>query len=313
MELKMIKLEEIKENSKQCRTLFDKEKLQELADSIKEGELLQPIVVRPIKQDGFRYEIVCGERRFKSFRDYLKEPKIPSIILNIKDDIEALEKSYIENVQREDLTSDEDENAARELWKSGRYKTQEILAKKIGLKQTTISMKLGSDEIREKFSLGPNISTSTISETRGLSEKPRKKLLKIAEEKEIGSRTMRNMVSKVKEFPEPEQQMEILEEFEEQEDTSREMFNSIVQKKKEIAEGKREPEHYVKIESDNDKRTIEDYYNIKSKVYDIVPIHIQYMKTKELQDEATQILWDIYKYAEKGLIALGRIQGVIDA
>jgi len=321
MELKMINMKDIVTNPLQPRQEFNREKLQELADSIYESELLQPIVVRKVKTkttegdlvvDSICYEIVAGERRFKAFQ-ILKEPKIPAIVRKIKDDTDALEKSYIENVQRVDLTSVEDENTVNELWESKRYKTQEVLAKKLGLSIASISRKLRADEIRDKFSLQENISTRSIEDTVGLSDEPRKKILESVSDGKIKADDVRDVVRKVKEFPEPEQQMEILEEFEDQEETSKEMFNSIVQKKKEIAEGKREPEHYVKIESDNDKRTIEDYYNIKSKVYDIVPIHIQYMKTKELQDEATQILWDIYKYAEKGLIALGRIQGVIDA
>ena len=157
------------------------------------------------------------------------------------------------------------------------------------------------------------ISTRTIEDTEGLKDDTRKKILKAVEEKKITSDNVRDVVRKVKEFPEPEQQIEILEEFEEQEETSKEMFNDIVQKKKEIAEGTRPPEHHVKIESDSDKRMIEDYHNVKDKVYGIVALHIQYMKTKELQDEATDILWTIYKYTERELIKLGRIQGVIDA
>jgi len=93
MELKMINMKDIVTNPLQPRQEFNREKLQELADSIKEGELLQPIVVRKQKN---KFEVVAGERRFKAFQ-ILKEPKIPAIIRVIKDDTEALEKSLIEN------------------------------------------------------------------------------------------------------------------------------------------------------------------------------------------------------------------------
>jgi len=309
MELKMIKLEDIKTNPLQPRQNFDHDKLQELANSIKEGELLQPIVVR--KYNG-SYEIVAGERRFKAFQ-ILKEPKIPAIVRDIKDDNDALEKSLIENLQRDDITSVERENAIGQLWDSGRYKTHRELAKKLGIVEQNVSMQIRAKEDRKRINAAFTLSTRTIKDTEGLSDEPRKKILKAVEEKKIASDSVRDVVRKVKEFPEPEQQIEILEEFEKQEDTSKEMFNSIVQKKKEIAEGKRDPEHYVKIESDKDRRTIEDYYSIKSKVFDIVAVHIQNMKDKNAQDEAIEILWDIYKYAERELIALGRIEGVIDA
>ena len=75
-------MKDIETNPLQPRQTFDREKLQELADSIKEGELLQPIVVR---SKGKKFEIVCGERRYKAFQ-ILKEPKIPAIIRLIKDD-----------------------------------------------------------------------------------------------------------------------------------------------------------------------------------------------------------------------------------
>ena len=114
MELKMINMKDIVTNPLQPRQEFNREKLQELADSIKEGELLQPIVVRKQKN---KFEVVAGERRFKAFQ-ILKEPKIPAIIRVIKDDTEALEKSLIENWQRDDLTGIERENAddEKEVW-----------------------------------------------------------------------------------------------------------------------------------------------------------------------------------------------------
>jgi len=308
MELKMISMKDIVTNPLQPRQDFDRDKLQELADSIYESELLQPIVVRKLKD---KFEIVAGERRFKAFQ-ILKEPKIPAVVRKIKDDTEALEKSLIENWQRDDLTSIERENAVMDLWKSKRYETKRELAKKLGLAERYIGEIIEAKEFRNKTEV-TSVSTEAIKNTGGLTEEPRIKLIKQVESGKIEPSKVRDVVRKIKEFPEPEQQMAILEEFEEQEETSKEIFNGIVQKKKEIAEGTRQPDHYVKIESDGDKRLIEDYHNVKDKIYGIVAIHIQYMKTKELQDEATEILWDIYKYTENELIKLGRIQGVIDA
>ena len=115
MEVKMLDMKDIKIHTGQCRENFDHDKLMELTNSIKESELLQPIVVR--KLDDNRYGIVCGERRFRAF-EYLHKKQIPAIVREIRDDTDALEKSLIENLQRDDLTSVERENAVGELWGS---------------------------------------------------------------------------------------------------------------------------------------------------------------------------------------------------
>jgi len=178
MELKMISIKDIVTNPLQPRQEFNREKLQELADSIKEGELLQPIVVRKQKD---KYEIVAGERRFKAFQ-ILKEPKIPAIVRKIKDDTDALEKSLIENWQRADLTSDERENALEQLWKSDRYKTKEELATKLGIGSARIVHILKAKEFRNKHNVRSAISTRTIEDTEGLKDDTRKKILKAVEE-----------------------------------------------------------------------------------------------------------------------------------
>jgi len=297
----MIKLTDIRTNPLQPRQDFDRDKLQELANSIREGELLQPIVVR---NNGNGYEIVAGERRFKAFQ-ILKEPRIPSIILDIKDDTEALEKSLIENLQRDNLTSIERENAVGDLWDSKRYTTQDELSKKLGINFRTVSTLLNARDDRKKLLVKENISTHSLSSTAGLKDEPRKKLLQQVSNGKIEPDKILDIARKVKEFPEPEQQMEILEEFEEQEDMSREIFDDIIQKKKEIADGEREPEHIIEIETDSDKRLLDDYNDIKRKVFEIYSDHIQHLKIEENKEEAIQIIKEIISYLNKQLETLG--------
>jgi len=301
MELKMIKLTDIIANPLQPRQEFNREKLQELANSIKEGELLQPIVVR--KMNG-KWEIVAGERRFKAFQ-ILKEPKIPAVVRDIKDDTEALEKSLIENLQRDDLTSVERENAIMDLWSSKRYKTIEDLAIKLGVSYTNVATAINVKKARDRLSVTDKISTETLNVTMGLEDEPRKKILKAVEEKKIDTSNVRNVVRKIKEFPESEQQMEILEEFEEQEDMSREIFDGIIEKKKEIADGLREPERIIEIETDSDKRLLDDYNDIKRKVFEIYSDHIQHLKHEENKKEAIGIIKEIVSYLNKQLETLG--------
>jgi len=297
MELKMLEMNKIVTNPLQPRQEFDREKLQELANSIKEGELLQPIVVR--KMNG-KWEIVAGERRFKAFQ-ILKEPKIPAIVREIKDDTDALEKSLVENLQRDDLTSVERENAVGDLWDSGRYKTVADLERKMGMSDGYFRHLINARKFRKKSGTAPDISSRTIHQTAGLSDEPRKKLLDSVADGKIKSDDVGDVVRKVKEFPEPEQQMEILEEFEQQEDMSREIFDDIVRKKKEIADGERDSEHIIQIETDPDKRMIQDYYDIESRVHEIYSNHINHFKTDKAKQEAINILNNIIVYCTKQL------------
>ncbi|MDD2620432.1 MAG: ParB/RepB/Spo0J family partition protein [Syntrophomonadaceae bacterium] len=116
----------IKAAKEQPRKNFDQEALQELADSIREHGMLQPILVRPNK-DG--YEIIAGERRFRAAQ-VAGLTSIPAIIREI-DDTKAAEISLVENIQRDDLTVLEEGYAYRNMIDSYGY-TQEMLAAKIG-------------------------------------------------------------------------------------------------------------------------------------------------------------------------------------
>jgi len=313
MELKMIDINKIVTNPLQPRQEFDREKLQELANSIREGELLQPIVVR--KNDGNKFEIVCGERRYKAFQ-ILKEPKIPAIVRNIKDDTDALEKSLIENIQRDDLTSVERENAIGDLWDSGNYKTQRELGKKLGTSERLIGQLLEAREFRKKTEV-PSVSTTTLSETSTLSEEPRKKLIQQISDEKINARDVRDVVRKVKEFPEPEQQLEILDLFEQKQEEDDTTFDEVVTKYKEIAEEKRLPE--IEIEEDPSELRFNSIKNkcfnsIKNKCDEILwitPVNINIIENKKFRQQTIEVLKKTQKHIDKLLIALGETE-VID-
>jgi len=207
MELKDVDMKIIKANPRQPRQEFDREKLDELTQSIKEAGLLEPIVIRP-KDD--QMEIVAGERRFKAYQ-ILKKKNIPSIIRDdLKDDIDALEKSLIENLQRDDLTSVERENAVYDLWSSGRYKTKRELGEKLGYDSRRVGENIEAYEFRKKIP-DTGVSTVTLIDTKTLPENVRKKIIKQVDEKKLNVDKVRDVVRKVKEFSEPEQQMEELD------------------------------------------------------------------------------------------------------
>ena len=128
-----IKLSEIRPNPYQPRKDFDQTGLQELADSIKENGVFQPILVRKSLSG---YELVAGERRLRASKlAGLKE--IPVIIKDFNDK-EMMEISLLENIQRKDLTPIEEASAYEQLIKKLNY-TQDQLAKRLGKSRANVT------------------------------------------------------------------------------------------------------------------------------------------------------------------------------
>ncbi|MEW6375349.1 MAG: ParB/RepB/Spo0J family partition protein [Thermodesulfobacteriota bacterium] len=126
-------IEEIIPNRFQPRKHFDESKLQELAESIKEKGILEPLIVRRMDQG---YELIVGERRWRAAQKAgLKE--IPVLVKDAKGR-EALEISLIENLQRDDLNPIEESEAFKRLIEEFNL-SQEELAKRIGKDRTTIT------------------------------------------------------------------------------------------------------------------------------------------------------------------------------
>ncbi len=128
-EIAEIPIGEIAPNPYQPRQVFDSAKLAELAESIKEQGMIQPIVVRPVNDS---YEIIVGERRFRAV-EKLGWNTIPSIILDSTDNETAMELALIENLQREDL------NPVEEATAYNRLMTE------CSLSQADVAVKVGKD------------------------------------------------------------------------------------------------------------------------------------------------------------------------
>lgn len=131
-----LNMDDILPNRFQPRITFGEDAINELAESIKEHGVIQPIVVRRIND---KYEIIAGERRFKASK-IAGKTNIPAIITDLNDK-ESAEIALIENVQREDLTPIEEAVSYKKILDMG-YLTQEELSSKLGKKQSTISNKL---------------------------------------------------------------------------------------------------------------------------------------------------------------------------
>ena len=129
-----IKISLVDPKSDQPRKNFDKLALEELAESIKENGLLQPILVREYGEG--RYQIIAGERRFRASK-LAELSEIPAIVMN-KDDRAAAEIALIENIQREDLNPIEEAMAFRALQEEY-FLTQEELSERVGKSRSAIA------------------------------------------------------------------------------------------------------------------------------------------------------------------------------
>ena len=140
-------LDDIIPNRFQPREVFNEEALRELAASIKEHGVIQPIIVRKI---GDKYEIIAGERRYKASA-LAGMTKIPAIIRNM-DDKEASKVALLENLQRKDLTAIEEARTYQKILELDSM-TQEELGRSMGKSQGSIANKMRllslPDEIQE--------------------------------------------------------------------------------------------------------------------------------------------------------------------
>ena len=136
-EIVMVKLDELRSNPYQPRKVFDEAALQELAASIKEHGVFQPIIV---KKSIKGYEIIAGERRVKASR-LAGLTEIPAIIRDFND-TQMMEIALLENLQRENLNAIEEATAYKKLLDTLNL-TQEELAKRLGKSRSHITNMLG--------------------------------------------------------------------------------------------------------------------------------------------------------------------------
>ena len=135
-EVVMVRLSDIIPNRFQPRLTFDEEALNELANSIKEHGIIQPLILRDL---GSKYEIIAGERRYKA-ATLAGLTEVPAIV-GTMDDQTSAELALIENIQRKDLSAIEEAKSYKKILDMGNF-TQEELAKRMGKGQSTIANKM---------------------------------------------------------------------------------------------------------------------------------------------------------------------------
>jgi len=201
MELKLIPIDKIQPNPFQPRETFEKESLRELADSMEDANVIQPIVVR---RYGEGYQIIAGERRWRAAQmTGVKE--IPCIVKEIREERILLE-SLVENLHRKDLADIERENAIHELWKNRdalgiKHKTE--LARVLGIYEGKVDEDLEAWEARHVIGMPVTVSTRTIARTRGLEPEIRKRIAEKVEEGTLKATEVDIVAKLMRKAPEP--------------------------------------------------------------------------------------------------------------
>ena len=153
----LVDLDEIRPNPLQPRRSFDQEKIEELAGSIRENGILQPLIVKKTREG---FELIAGERRWRAAQK-AGLAKVPIIIKEVGDK-GRLELSLIENIQREDLNVIEEADAYQKLIEEFGY-TQDALGQRVGKSRTSITnalrllklnRKIKDDLLHNKINMG---------------------------------------------------------------------------------------------------------------------------------------------------------------
>lgn len=163
-EIKDIGIDELRVNPYQPRKIFDEDALKELASSIKEHGVFQPIIV---KKSIKGYEIVAGERRYRASK-LAGLDKIPAIIRDFTDE-EMMEIALLENLQRENLNAIEEAEAYKALIEKLNL-TQEELSKRVGKSRSHITNILGLLRLPENVQEMVNTNKLSMAHARILSK-----------------------------------------------------------------------------------------------------------------------------------------------
>ncbi len=190
-----VRLSLLEPNKDQPRGSFDDEKLNELADSIKENGVLQPILVRPLENGG--YQIVAGERRWRASR-LAGLTEVPVYIKEL-DDRQTMQLALIENIQRQDLSPLEEAAAYQSLMDSYGMTQQEV-AKAVGKSRSAVanSVRLLSlcSEVKKMVSDGI-LTAGHAKVLAGLDESDQAELAARAEEMELTVRQLEAMAAQL--------------------------------------------------------------------------------------------------------------------
>ncbi len=158
-----LRLSEIKPNHEQPRKYFDEGALLELADSIREHGVLQPLIVRPLL--GGEYQLIAGERRYRAA--HLAQVASVPVIIREFSDMEAMEVALVENLQRRDLNPVEEGEGYKALAEQFNL-TQAEIAKKVGKSRSAVANAMRLIELPEQIKTAVSEGELTMGHARAL-------------------------------------------------------------------------------------------------------------------------------------------------
>ncbi len=242
-EIKKISLQKLVANPYQPRKIFDDEAIDELAQSIQEHGIIQPIVVR---KKGSKYEIVVGERRFRAAK-LANLDEIPAIVKEMTEE-QMMEVAILENLQREDLTPIEEAEAYQSLIEKLNF-TQEDLAKRLGKSRPHITNHIRLLQLPEEVRQMMNDGAISMGHGRTLlGLKNKRRIPEVANKVIKHGLNVRQLENLIKEYNEnvPRETTKTRKDIfvESKETQLREYFGTNVQIKKSKNKGKIEIEFY---------------------------------------------------------------------
>lgn len=249
-----LSVEQIIPNQFQPRSVFNEEKIKELAQTIHTHGLIQPIVVRQTSED--TYELIAGERRWRA-AELLEWEEVPCIIRDMTD-TETASVALIENLQREELTVIEEAKAYAQLLKMHGL-TQEALAQRLGKSQSTIANKL------RLLKLSEEVQTELLNKT--ITERHARAIMKIADDEtqiqvlqeilqsDLNVRQTEEYIEKLHEPPKEKKQKPVLKGFNKD---IRIAMNTIRQSLHMVTE--------TGVDVETDEEEHDDYYQITIKL-----------------------------------------------
>ena len=169
-EVRMVPIEKIVPNPYQPRLEFNKEALMDLAQSIRENGLIQPIT---LKENNGRYEIIAGERRYRACM-MIGLTEVPANIMDVSE-ANMAELALVENIQRENLSAIEEAKAYLQIMKVSGC-TQSELALKVGKSQSSVANKI------RLLNLSENVQNAVSSKI--ITERHARSLLKLNEKQQ---------------------------------------------------------------------------------------------------------------------------------
>ncbi len=193
-EISFIEIDNIIPMSNQPRKVFDNNKINNLAESIKKYGVLQPIIVR---KDNGNFKIIAGERRWRAAK-IAGIDEIPAIIKENIDDVTVFEMSLIENLQREDLNPIEEAESYKKLLEAFNY-THDKLANLIGKNRTYITNSIRLLKLAEKVKDGlinGNISVGHCKLLASLPEGKQIELFEIIVKNNLSVRDFENLLNR---------------------------------------------------------------------------------------------------------------------